>query len=212
MMMEKGKEKKEKEGEEEKDKLERTVLYIGLDDSNHAWNKKIGEVVAAVFSFNCEDSVIKRHPHTRDSSFVNKWFKNPNRDYLFAILTREEFRHTSTNLPYAAHYVIEHYLKNNTDYASKIEMYLDGWIRSWQKERLKEHFNYIKDCPRITIRNFPKKKGVHECPTVVYVADIQARRLFRTPLEKLNENPGLITVPFNEEIFNKYRYKYCRYK
>jgi hypothetical protein len=153
--------------------LGRKVLYVGIDDSNHAGKNK-GEVVLATFSFLHEDSLVKKFPNKRDSRMVEEWIKNPARDYRFAILEDEKFRHCSTNLPYAAPGLVRSFLKDYGGEIEKIKLYLDGLMHREHKEALRKEFC---DFPFV-VDNFIKNQGIHNCPSLVYMADILSHQIY----------------------------------
>jgi len=193
---------------------EKGVLYVGFDDSNHLGRVK-AEIVVGVFSFNCDDAVVRFHSNRRKHRETEEWIK-AGRDYRYTILTGSQLvgrhgKYNSTNLPFAAPYLVRNYLSSLSEVVrqriEKIGLYFDGQINADNIEHLKFCF---KDFPELDIAGFIKKSRVGRnrksskrpiCPEVVYRADTIAHDLFRrlqpaskTSLDKLAEDPLFVRI------------------
>jgi len=151
------------------------TLIVGLDDSNHAAKTK-GEIVVATFSRYLEDSLVKKYGKRANYSEAFEWLKN--RDYKFTILKGKRYRSQHTNLPYAAQNLITIYIDSNNIKLNSLEIHLDGEINPHQESELRNYF-MKKGIENTIIRNFVKRYRVHNCPKVIYMADIIANQLYQ---------------------------------
>ena len=175
-------------------------LYVGLDDSNHAGCSK-GEIIVSVFSSIYEDSLVKHWGNGRvSSSKLEEFFSNPERDYRFTLLTDEKYRHNSQNLPQNASPLINSYLESLDREIDILKIYLDGNLKSHERNKLKEQFTNV---PNLVVDNFIKKKRTsrnkqiikgHHCSRLVYIADSLANALYKEPIGKLLENEKMINI------------------
>lgn len=180
--------------------MNNNVLYVGLDDSNHAGCSK-GEVVVSIFSLIHEDSLVRGWGNGRlISSKLEDFFENPERDFRFTLLTDERYRYSSQNLPQIAPNLINSYLKDFEGNIDTIKIYLDGVLKSHERKKLKQQFANISN---LVVDNFIKKRRIkkgkrivkgHYCPRVVYVADSLANNLYKEPIGKLLENEKMINI------------------
>lgn len=160
------------------------ILYVGLDDSNHAGERR-GEIVVATFSFNHEDSLVKNFRRKRDFRRAENWLKNSETDYRFCVLMDEKFRHIYTNLPYTAPFLINSFLKDYSEEVSNIKIYLDGFVESKYRNLLKKSFS---DYPNLAVDYFIKRRGIHNCPNVVYMAHLLSHNLYSKEFPHLSEH------------------------
>ena len=193
--------------------LEEQTLYVGFDDSNHAWNpsteqssgrKFYGEVVVAVFSYLKEDGLVVAHPNRKKYKSVQEALDVQERDFLFTILTHEGSRHTNSNLALAAPVLVREYLGSIRDagkYPNQLKFYFDGRLGSSQKDFLRRNFPGF---PEMVIDNFIKKRKTgkgksskkHFCPSVVYMADVLASGILRNlNLEEAFSDSHFIPLP-----------------
>ncbi len=189
--------------------LERGVICFGFDESNHAGENPIGEIVVGTYSYDLEDSKKRKFPNTRDSSKLQKWLEEEGHGYKFTLLLGEEYatRSSAKNLTETSPRLIEEILtdpKNPYPIPDTIKIYFDGGgFRREQREYLR---NYFKDLgfKEVIIDNFIKKKGSKnrkhrkgsfrkgpDCPRVLYMADILANDLYNSS-KKLMKNPDFV--------------------
>ncbi|MEK6835365.1 MAG: hypothetical protein AABX61_03825 [Nanoarchaeota archaeon] len=168
--------------------LEEKALYVGFDDSNHA-GKREGEVATAIFSLYYEDSLVKKFNKRSHTGEIKEWLSAPGRDYRAVILKGKRFRETHNNLPYAAPFLVNNFLESFEDKIIRLELHFDGQLKHQQISELKKSFSYI---PEVYIAYYVKKQGIHNCPKVVYMADIQSHLLYEE-YDKLIENDRIIS-------------------
>ncbi len=183
-------------------------LYFGLDDSNHAGQKK-GEIIVATYSFWQEDSIVRDWPNTRNHSDSLKWLSTEGRGRVFTVLLHEENRHIDYNLPLVAPYLINHVLERTYGGPDNIKIFLDGHLRTSDRKILREDFSEI--FPNVVVDNFTKKergrgmvkrKRPH-CPAVVNIADNLSNYLFcNRSLEELTNSRGMVPID-REEIVER---------
>lgn len=189
-----------------KKELKDRILYVGLDDSNHAGKRK-GEIITAVFSHIYEDSLKTHFPRERkieeDIQSKNWIGKKRKRDFRFTILTHNISSKNSYNLFLVAPYLIQNYLeKIYPPDLDKIEIYFDGkMMKSWE-EMLQEDFKKIIP---IGCFNFtgPNKTNV---PYVLGVADRISHFLFKGEfgnLDSLLKNPKMVPINCEDTDFIK---------
>lgn len=190
----KGREKRKMKKEDIKKGVLEEILYVGVDDSNHAGKTK-GEIIVATFSFYHKDSLVRKFPNKREYELVKNWFEDRDapKDFRFTVLFDEKYRHISNNLPVAAPYLIRNFLKDNQNNRKikNIKIYFDGRLVPSQKKYMREVFS---DFPKVVVDNFIKKRGIHRCPFVVYSADVMAHSLYKTEISKLLEHPKLVNI------------------
>ncbi len=172
--------------------LEDNVLIVGLDDSNHAGERK-SEIIVATFSFVHEDSLVKKFGKRASYEEFQRWFSTNGIDYRFSILENKELEHVPTNIPHVAPFLIRNFLENYLFEIENIKIYLDGILRKDQKEHIKRSF---QEYPNIIIDNFIKRHSLHECPNVVYMADILSHTLYHSDFQSLSESPKRVIIPY----------------
>lgn len=119
--------------------MDKTILYIGLDDSNHSPDtNKRAEIVVATFSFLYRDSIRKRWINRKRYDEAQNWMKNPERDYRFLTLDDTMFAHTKYNLCLAAPFLIDNFRLNCPRKIDGIKVYLDGLQVSKHKKVLRQ--------------------------------------------------------------------------
>lgn len=167
--------------------MQKEVLIVGGDDSNHSGSAK-GELNVATFSFLYRDSLVKQFSNNRNREGLMYWLKDAERDYRFAMLASERYRHSSSNLIVTVPKLIKLFFEDNDLKVRELKIYLDGIIGKYDKENLKKLFMHYRGIEEVVIGNFIKKrKGKHgeiikrpNCPSVVYYADVLANYLFST--------------------------------
>lgn len=186
------------------DEKNRTTIYFGFDESNHAGPNRKGEIVVATYSISQEDSIVREWPNRRAYSKVEKWLEDLDNDYQFTILTGEKYRCKSSaaNLTEAAPRLVEQILTmpENLFNPEKIKLYFDGGgFGREQKEFLREHFKGL-GIDEVIVDNFIKKnknrrgktrKGPR-CPKLVYLADILANHLDSLTAGELFNHPNFL--------------------
>lgn len=188
--------------------IDRRILYVGADDSNHAGKNKKGEMHAVIFSYNRADSAVKNQSNRRDWPEMNQWLSNPERDYRFTLLTDEESRRRSYNLVLTVPLMLKEYLlENDPDHRiEELRVCLDGSIRGRSKNFIKNDFPDY----RVNVEGFTKKvtKGRKrvKClniPTIVHMADTLVSGLYNDfePVNLLNHTK-MITLS-QQEILNR---------
>jgi len=181
----------------------RGCLYVGGDDSNHAGDSK-GEIDVATFSLDPTDSIVQYLSY-RSKEKLDAWLKLQNRDYRFAVLTAERYKHIGQNLGNTMPDLIEAYIRQKRLWTPYIKIYLDGDLEERTKEEMKEKLlSFWRGNPEnLTIETFAKrgKKGKggrgrkHHCPAVVYYADSLAHRLYEEKtFEELSIHEKLIVI------------------
>jgi len=104
------------------------VLVVGGDDSNHAASSPKYELNVATFSTLYEDSIVETFHNTRDYDLARRWIEKQERDFRFAILTKEKYAHSSTNLVLVIPKIIHLYLNELDLSPENLKVYLDGRI------------------------------------------------------------------------------------
>ncbi len=176
------------------------ILYIGLDDSNHADASKRAEIITAIFSFKHEDSLRKVWPKQRRKGNALRSMRNPGLDYRFTILDEEVFTHTPYNIPLLAPYLIDNFIEGLVEKPDNIKIYLDGLHTSKHKDLLRESFR--GEFPDVVVSHFTKNKGVPNCPRVVDLAHNYANMLINEPSGIVLNDPKRVIVP-GEELLKR---------
>ena len=161
------------------------VLVVGGDDSNHAASSPKYELNVATFSTLYEDSIVETFHNTRDYDLARRWIEKQERDFRFAILTKEKYAHSSTNLVLVIPKIIHLYLNELDLSPENLKVYLDGRIGRGNRDYIRNYFLGKRGIQRVTVDNFIKKNpGPHgetikrpHCPPVVYYADVLASML-----------------------------------
>ncbi len=174
----------------QKKDLEERILYVGLDDSNHV-GKRTSEIVVAAFSFQYEDGVVKNYGKRAKIEKVHEWLNDQNRDYRFAILIEEKFKHTNTNLPYTANGLVKSFLNDYNQKIGKIYLYFDGELSQNQRDNLKLNFSFLSE---FKFDNFTKQNRYHKCPKVVYIADALASSLYHKEFSYIFEHEKRVII------------------
>ena len=173
--------------------LEHETLYVGFDNSNHA-GKRRGEIIVATFSFNVLDAIVKNFGKNRDYASVEKWINDPvnPRDYRFCSLIDEKYRHIHQNIPHAAPFLVRSFLDKLKFEVPNVFLYFDGELEKWHENYLRQVF---KPCFRnIGIEYFIKKRGIHNCPMPVYVADVLSNDLYNGGFSEVAEHPKGVII------------------
>tara|TARA_B100002003_G_C14145063_1_gene550546 strand:- start:354 stop:926 length:573 start_codon:yes stop_codon:yes gene_type:complete len=171
---------------------DKKILYVGIDDSNHAGDEK-GDIIAATFSFNHKDSLVGRFPNHKDDLAYSKWVNDPSeqRDYRFVTLFNTELRHTQPNIPLVVPELLESFLEEQDEEIDGIKIYIDGILRGHHKTQLRDVFS--ERYAPFVVANFVKKHGApHKYNNMVYMADTLASSLYAE--ESISENPKRIFV------------------
>ena len=95
------------------------ILYMGLDDSNHAGKRK-GEVAVAAFSFDYKDSLVQNFGKRSHRREVDEWLSLPQRDYNLTLLAGRRFRHNHNNLPYVAKILVPEFIYSLSSKPNKL--------------------------------------------------------------------------------------------
>ncbi|MGC9309514.1 MAG: hypothetical protein ACP5D2_02345 [Candidatus Nanoarchaeia archaeon] len=173
------------------------TLYIGGDESNHAGDRKKGEIIVATFSYNESDTEVRQYPSNRKREQVEKWLSRKGRDYWFTIRAGDQYRHNSQNLPLVIPHVIGYYLRNvhllNYNCLPKnIHIGLDGELKRDNRDYLQDVLSELIN-GEIIIRNFVKKKGKrNNMSQLVHAADVKANDLYRSSVEELLNHEKLV--------------------
>jgi len=172
---------------------EKRTLYAGFDDSNHIGKVK-AEIVVGVFSFFSDDGIVMSHPNRRKFIETERWLEE-GRAYRCTILTGSQLtdsrgKYNSTNLPFAAPYLVRRYLASlvskERQEVTGIRLYFDGRITDEHVAHLRFSF---KDFQDFDVKGFVKKSRTGKntksskrpiCPAVVYRADVIANGLFKS--------------------------------
>lgn len=177
-------------------------LIVGADDSNHAGKSK-AEIIVAVFSQLYEDGIVSSHKNVRNYEECSKWLKNPFRDYRFAILTSEKYKHSARNLEEITPLLVDNFLGEKTISPLILKIYLDGILSKEGKRFFREKFSKYEGIEEVAVDNFIKKnKKINgnlskrpRCPLVVYYADILANYLFsQKTFEELSQHKKLVVI------------------
>ena len=179
------------------------TLYVGLDDSNHAGDSE-GDILVATFSFDSRDSLVQKFKNRKDYQALSNWLgqiESP-KDYRFGIILGDTqstpLRTTQPNLPLAAPYLIEDFmLTYQGPEISQLSIYLDGIMKPTHKKYLKDYFNKYN---KILVDNFIKIQNIHNCPKVIYMADILASELYSMKFPQLNHHPKRVNLPDEEML------------
>ncbi len=181
----------------EEEVLERKVLFVGCDDSNHAGDRK-GDIIVAAFSPHREDGIVQKHRKCDEYSEAGKWLKGAGRDFRFTIIHEEDLRRLQPNIPYAVPSLVTSFL-NPGEKPQAIKVFLDGILKSDPKKYLREALAPLSDT--IVIGNFPKIRGIHICPTVVYMAHLIAHNLYIDSFSNLTEHSKFVPIS-EKEVLN----------
>jgi len=149
-----------------------------------------------------EDSIVTTFPNSRDCLSLKNWLSNHQRDYRFAILTAEKYRHSHANLISIIPDLIRFYIEEKFIPCS-LKIYLDGRLESGERYRLRDKFLRINGIEQVVVDNFIKKNKNREgniskrpkCPALVYYADVLANQLYSTKtFEELSKHEKLIFI------------------
>ncbi len=165
----------------------REEIIFGADDSNHAGTAK-GEINVVVSSFLKADGIVAHFPNRRNFELTKTWLENSQRDYLFAILVGESYRHSPANLVYSAPRLIEKFLEENDIYAGKLKIFLDGFLKKEGKDEVREFLIGKRGVEQVVVDNFTKKTKFYNgriakhimSPAVLYHADVISNMLYST--------------------------------
>ncbi len=164
---------------EREDRLKGKTLYVGFDDSNHA-GKREGYVIAATFSFNQEDSIVKKFPKRKDSFALRGWLGDPieTRDFRFCILDNDILRFLHQVIPLTIPSLIGAYRDSfSLDDVDKIKIGIDGTLTGRQKKYIQSQL-YQLAVSDVVVENFVKTRGVPRCSRLVYMADTLSTELY----------------------------------
>lgn len=114
------------------------TLYVGADDSNNH-NTQRSKVLAAVFSFNQDDSVFKNLPDTQEKEELDEWLAQQQnlKGFRYALLTEPYFFKMQPILPLAIPPLIRDYYNNFKEEADRVWVCIDGPLP-------KEHKDYVR--------------------------------------------------------------------
>ncbi len=167
------------------------VLHVGLDDSNHAGERK-GEIIVATFSFDPEDCIKRKHGARANYLRAKEWLTSSDKNYRFTILLDEQFRHLNTNLSQYTPDLVKSFLENYRRQINSISLNFDGKLSIEERASLMKSFNKLDN---LEINNFPKAKHKnYNCPLVVYMADTIAHHLYQRPLSSLLEDKRYVSL------------------
>ena len=174
------------------------ILYVGLDDSNHAGRTK-GEIIVATFSLEHKNSVFKGFPNRRKRDKAKSFFQEQDNDYRFTILMHETVskRSSSLNLAVSTYPLIESYLEQTGLEIDKLKVYLDGQLGAETRIELRENLRPL--CVDTMVTNNIKKTPLR-MNNLLYIADIQASNLFRdNTVAKLFRNDKFVPIPIEKQ-------------
>jgi len=172
------------------------ILIVGGDESNHASKNRKGEIIVATFSFDQEDSIVQDFGRRRNHSALQKWLASEGRDSRFTIIHDEILTRFQPLVPLVMPYLIDPFLQENPDIET-LKLYVDGRLTTYQKGYLRGHFEHL--VPNFIIDNFVKKNRNSRCPTSVYMVDVLANRLYKTPFDQLAEDKRFIPMSVERE-------------
>lgn len=167
-------------------------IYVGVDDSNHSGDRK-GDIILATFTDQKSYGLVKNLGKGRDTQQVAELLKFKEIDYRFAVLFDEVLRRIQPNLPLVAPFLIEDYL-TSFPLPEKLKVFFDGQLKGWHKELLRERFEPRIGQGNLTINNFIKRQGVHNCPRIVYFADVLSNQVYGGTFDEIMENPRRVEV------------------
>ena len=203
-------------------RLDEKVLWIGIDDSNHAGDKKTakglkGEIIVAIFSHNVDDWKVRVFPNRRDCQKTEKFLQDPLRDFRFTLLTAEAYRTNSQNLPVILPFLVQNFFKEREKDYRKVYAGLDGYLNKDKKSDLGVSLSGICGVdPQedIKIRYFLKKGFSRDrrtkrkmtvkrpkCPSLIYHADVKANSLLDLPTIDLLNHPKMVALPPPGEVY-----------
>jgi len=176
------------------------VLAVGGDDSNHSAQNPKYEINLAAFSTIPDDSIVRPFPNTRNYDASRKWIGSEQRDFRFAILTKENYAHSSNNLVVVIPKIIQLYLEQTDLFPETLKIYLDGRIDGGDRNHIRGLFIGKRGIERVVVDNFIKKRhGGHgetikrpNCPAVVYHADVLASMLLGLRAQELFSHEKLV--------------------
>jgi len=149
--------------------LSPSVLYAGIDDSNHG---QFPEIWAAVFSTNPEDIVL-RGSHRRINNYKQLKLDVSSRAYSFLEVSREESERLGESLlaRVAVSLITDYRLHNHFN---KLELAIDGRVTREDKKRIRESLYGFKNGANI---KGICKVGNYKYPKILAIADELAHHL-----------------------------------
>lgn len=177
-----------------------SVIYIGVDDSNHAGTDMKGEIILVTFSLNSENGVPRVHPNRRRIK-PEAWLREGN-EYRFTILTDPEFKRNNFNLVLAAPLIIKKYFEENPNLnPSRLSCSFDGLIDKCQEKFVAGDLIHI--CSDVSVRGYVKKghRGKRmPTPTAVYAADNLANYYLKNKIciGRVLSDERMIALPIEE--------------
>ena len=162
-----------------KEGVEKRVLYIGLDDSNHG---VYPELCLAYFSTLPKDFNLQDFPFRRNMSLLDR-MQSPYRDYRFLILSPGDSSSRLNNLAIAAPSLILPYLEENEPF-EELRIGVDGCLTSLSKDyvhnELSDFVGLISIQGYIKYKQGNGKNKVYRQPRILAFADVQVHHLYST--------------------------------
>lgn len=176
--------------------LQKKILVVGMDESNHCDKKDYPEICVAVFSENPQDREIQTFsPRNKDFWWLEGYLKDQ-RDYRFVLLNQREIYPTRhNNLPVVAKSLILPILEQRS--YDRLEIHIDGRVTREDKDLIHanlpeipgmevyiegyvKHFKQSLNPPNRRIAGKLTSKKFRQ-PLVVKLAHELARFLFDDP-------------------------------
>ncbi|MEX0920597.1 MAG: hypothetical protein WDZ69_03385 [Candidatus Pacearchaeota archaeon] len=175
--------------------LKKEVLYIGMDESNHGETKpRIGEIIVASYSYDSFFWEEKKHPNRRNYARVVECMEN-DFNYVFTIVPHGMAKINYSNLSNVAPFLIKEIISDK-DKPDKVKLGLDGELK--RKDRRGFLEKIAEQDLDVTLKNFVKRKGVHQCPELIYLSHQIANNLLnKSPLVEIARNLHYIPLNFD---------------
>jgi len=179
--------------------MKKRELFLGMDDSNHGHKKsRIGELIVTTYTKN--DFYWDRIKINRKDFFnVEEKLEN-DLDYFFTLIPQELAVVNYSNLHLLAQMFLRKILSTEKENFNFIKLGLDGNLKKKHSRILRDLLKRDSKIP-VSVKNFVKKNGVHDCPYIIYSAHVIANSLYREPLLNLEDN--FRYLPFNTKIFSE---------
>jgi len=170
------------------------ILYAGIDDSNHAGDRK-GDIIAATFSFNKADSICGPFPNTKNVCGLYRWLgeDGEERDFRFLQLFDDNLRCVQPNIPVVAPKLVMDFVNSYDGKIDGLKLYIDGKMARRHKMYLRSFFD--ERFKTFVVDNFIKHQGVpRKYNNSVYMADTLASDLYSQDFATISEHQKRISV------------------
>jgi hypothetical protein len=162
-----------------KEGINRRVLYIGLDDSNHG---NYPELALAYFSTITGDFLFDNFSFRRDPNLLNR-LQSPKRDYRFLLFSQSDIVQGLDNLAVAGPSLIFPFIEQKGPFEGVvigIDGHLNSASKSYLKQELSDYFETISVNGFIKYKQGHGKDKSYSQPRILAWADAQVHHLAST--------------------------------